>query len=78
MKPENKLSQSVQQLANTNEVTIVQAIGDLRKYGKDAVPVLVEALKEKGSLRNIAAAVLGEFGADAGDGSRTASSAIRK
>ncbi|MFB8732968.1 hypothetical protein ACEQPO_00810 [Bacillus sp. SL00103] len=34
MKPENKLSQSVQQLANTNEVTIVQAIGDLRKYGK--------------------------------------------
>ncbi|MDI0275102.1 MULTISPECIES: HEAT repeat domain-containing protein [Bacillus] len=67
MKPENKLSQSVQQLANTNEVTIVQAIGDLRKYGKDAVPVLVEALKEKGSLRNIAAAVLGEFGADAGD-----------
>ncbi|BBP86719.1 hypothetical protein BsIDN1_03370 [Bacillus safensis] len=47
MKPENKLSQSVQQLANTNEVTIVQAIGDLRKYGKDAVPVLVEALKEK-------------------------------
>lgn len=65
MKPENKLSQSVQQLANTNEVTIVQAMGELRKSGKDAVPVLVEALKEKGSLRNIAAAVLGEFGADA-------------
>ncbi|CAM5515794.1 hypothetical protein [Bacillus safensis FO-36b] [Bacillus safensis subsp. safensis] len=59
MKPENKLSQSVQQLANTNEVTIVQAIGELRKFGKDAVPVLVDALKEKGSLRNIAA--------DAGD-----------
>ncbi|MBU8576890.1 HEAT repeat domain-containing protein [Bacillus pumilus] len=56
MRPENKLSQSVQQLANTNEVTIVQAIGELRKFGKDAVPVLVEALKEKGSLRNIAAA----------------------
>lgn len=47
MKPENKLSQSVQQLANTNEVTIVQAIGELRKFGKDAVPVLVEALKKK-------------------------------
>ena len=67
MKPEDKLSQSVQRLVNTNEVTIVQAMGELRKSGKEAVPVLVEALKEEGSLRNIAAAVLGEFGADAGD-----------
>ncbi|MEH7202021.1 HEAT repeat domain-containing protein [Bacillus safensis] len=71
MKPENKLSQSVQQLANTNEVTIVQAMGELRKSGKDAVPVLIEALKEKGSLRNIAAAVLGEFGADAEDAAQS-------
>jgi hypothetical protein len=28
---------------------------------------LVEALKEEGSLRNIASAVLGEFGEDAGE-----------
>ncbi|BDC57240.1 hypothetical protein NC3_02000 [Bacillus altitudinis] len=47
MKPEDKLSQSVQRLVNTNEVTIVQAMGELRKSGKEAVPVLVEALKEE-------------------------------
>lgn len=35
MKPEDKLSQSVQRLVNTNEVTIVQAMGELRKSGKE-------------------------------------------
>lgn len=63
----DKLSLSVQNLANTNEITIVQAIGELKKSGKDAIPVLVEALKEEGSLCNIAAAVLGEFGEDASE-----------
>lgn len=63
----DELSLSVQNLANTNEITIVQAIGELKKSGKDAIPVLVEALKEEGSLRNISAAVLGEFGEDAGE-----------
>ncbi|MEC2309083.1 HEAT repeat domain-containing protein [Bacillus atrophaeus] len=64
---DDELSLSVQNLANTNEITIVQAMGELKKSGKDAIPVLVDALKEEGSLRNIAAAVLGEFGEDAGE-----------
>ncbi|MEI2631200.1 MULTISPECIES: HEAT repeat domain-containing protein [Bacillus] len=63
----DELSLSVQNLANTNEITIVQAIGELKRSGKDAIPVLVEALKEEGSLCNIAAAVLGEFGEDASE-----------
>lgn len=37
----DELSLSVQNLAKTNEITIVQAIGELKKSGKDAIPVLL-------------------------------------
>lgn len=65
MESNDKLSLSVKNLVHTNEVTIVEEMGKLKKSGKSAIPVLIDALKEEGSLRNIAATVLGEFGSEA-------------
>ncbi|KKB75502.1 MULTISPECIES: HEAT repeat domain-containing protein [Bacillus] len=79
MKLESKknLTQSVRNLANKNEVTVTKAIGELKETGKAAIPVLIEALKEEGSLRNIAAAVLGEFGEDASEASPELASLLK-
>ncbi|MDA1477982.1 HEAT repeat domain-containing protein [Bacillus changyiensis] len=67
MESNENLSQSVKDLVHKNEVTIVKAIGELKESGQPAIPILIEALKEEGSLRNIAAAVLGEFGSEASE-----------
>lgn len=61
------VSQAMMKLGSDNNAVVLQAIGELKRTPKSAVPALIEAVKENGSLRYMAAVVLGELGPDAAE-----------
>lgn len=61
------VSKQMELLQSTDEQVAFGAIKDLKRTGKDAVPALIRALEEEGSLRTMAIVVLGQIGEDAED-----------
>ncbi|OXM13395.1 HEAT repeat domain-containing protein [Paenibacillus herberti] len=61
------VNKQITDLASNNEQTAFAAIKELKRTGKEAVPSLIHALGEPGSLRTMAVVVLGELGQDAAE-----------
>jgi HEAT repeat protein len=67
MEAKEPILKHIEELKSSEEKIAFRAIGELKRTGKMAVPSLIQALMEPGSLRTMAIVVLGEIGKDASD-----------